>query len=230
MGFHIDGFARERLNVPARLLLPVPDSVTLEDAACAPITFGTVQHMLFDNARLQRGESILVQAGGSGIGTIAIKLARALDCTIFATVGNDAKMKRVLALGADHAINYTTDRFEGRVRKLTGKQGVDVVFEHVGAATWEGSLFSLKPGGRLVTCGSTSGVTAQTNLMQLFQRQLRIIGSFGCSMGNVAQGLEWMERGVRPVIDTVVPLERIAEGLARLEGRQVFGKVLVQIA
>ena len=229
MGFHIDGFAQERLNIPARLLIPVPEGVSAQHAATAPITYGTVQHMLFDNAKLEAGESILIQAGGSGIGTIAIKLARALGCTVYTTVGSDEKIPAVLALGADHAINYTTDRFEGVLRKLTAKKGVDVVFEHVGAKTWEGSLFSLKPGGRLVTCGSTSGVTAQTNLMQLFQRQLKIFGSFGCTMRNVAEGLDWMARGVTPVIDTEVGLDDVERGLARLEGRQVIGKVLVTL-
>ena len=229
MGFHIDGFACERVNVPARLLLRVSEGVAQTDAACATITFGTVQHMLFDNARLEPGETILIQAGGSGIGTVAIRMAKAIGCMVITTVGSDDKLERVRALGADHAINYTTDRFEGAVRKITGKKGVDVVFEHVGAATWEGSLFSLKPGGRLVTCGSTSGVTAQTNLMQLFQRQLRIIGSFGCTLRNVAEGLEKMRRGILPVIDTVVPLADFTAGLERLEGRRVFGKVLVTL-
>jgi NADPH:quinone reductase-like Zn-dependent oxidoreductase len=229
MGFHIDGFACERVNVPARLLVKVPDGVALNDAACATVTFGTVQHMLFDNARLEAGETVLVQAGGSGIGTVAIRMAKAIGCTVITTVGSDDKLEKVRALGADHAINYTTDRFEGAVRKITGKKGVDVVFEHVGAATWEGSLFSLKPGGRLVTCGSTSGVTAQTNLMQLFQRQLRIIGSFGCAIRNVAEGLEKMRQGILPVLDIVVPLDSFTEGLERLEGRRVFGKVLVTL-
>jgi NADPH:quinone reductase-like Zn-dependent oxidoreductase len=229
MGFHIDGFAAERICVPARLLVKVPAGVTLRDASCATVTFGTVQHMLFDNARLEPGETILIQAGGSGIGTVAIRMAKAIGCTVITTVGSDEKLAKVLALGADHAINYTTDRFEGAVRKITAKKGVDVVFEHVGATTWEGSLFSLRPGGRLVTCGSTSGVTAQTNLMQLFQRQLRIIGSFGCTIRNVAEGLEKMRQGIVPVLDTVVPLGEFGAGLERLEGRSVFGKVLVTL-
>jgi NADPH:quinone reductase-like Zn-dependent oxidoreductase len=229
MGFHRNGFACERLNVLARHLVPVPDGVSLQDAACASVTFGTVQHMLFDNAKLEAGETILVQAGGSGIGTVAIGMAKSLGCRVITTVGNDAKLARVLELGADHAINYSTDRFEGVVRKLTAKKGVDVVFEHVGTTTWEGSLFSLKPGGRLVTCGSTSGVTAQINLMQLFQRQYHIFGSFGCRIANVAQGLDWMARGLRPVFDTIVSLDEFGRGLARLETRQVFGKVLVTI-
>ena len=157
MGFHIDGFARDLVNMPARLVIPVPDGVSLRDAACAPIAFATVQHMLFDNARLEPGETVLVHAGGSGIGSVAIKMAKAIGCTVITTVGDDAKAEKAKALGADHVINYRTDRFEGVVRKLTAKKGVDVVFEHVGAETFNGSLLCLKRGGRLVTCGSTSG-------------------------------------------------------------------------
>src|SRR3954469_23568930 len=149
MGFHIDGFARDLINMPARLVMPVPAGVSLRDAACAPIAFATVQHMLFDNARLEPGETVLVHAGGSGIGTVAIKMAKAIGCTVITTVGDDAKAEKAKALGADHVINYRTDRFEGVVRKLTGKKGVDVVFEHTGADTFPGSLLSLKRGGRL---------------------------------------------------------------------------------
>src|SRR5690606_25673650 len=156
-GFHLDGFAREYANMPARLVVPAPAGVDAIGAALAPVTFGTVQHMLFDNARLEPGETILVHAGGSGIGTAAIKMAKAIGCTVLTTVGDDAKAERARAIGADHVINYRTDRFEGAVRKITAKKGVDVVFEHVGAETFNGSLLVLKRGGRLVTCGSTSG-------------------------------------------------------------------------
>src|SRR5919198_265923 len=162
MGFHLDGFARDLVNMPARLVIPVPGGVALRDAACAPIAFATVQHMLFD----------------------------------------DAKAQKATALGADHVINYRTDRFEGVVRKLTAKKGVDVVFEHVGAETFNGSLLCLKRGGRLVTCGSTSGPSTTINLMQLFQQQYRIIGSFGASMRNIRESLAKMANGLLPVIDT----------------------------
>lgn len=229
LGFHIDGFGRERLNRPERLVIPVPDGVSLEQAACAPIGFGTVQHMLFDNAKLEPGESILIHAGGSGIGSAAIKMAKAIGCTIYTTVGDDAKAEKARALGADHVINYRTQRFEGEVRQLTKRKGVDVVFEHVGVETWNGSLLCLKKGGRLVTCGSTSGVSTTMNLMQLFQQQYRIFGSFGCSLRNIRESLAKMAGGLTPVIDSVFPLERFEEGLARLEGRQVFGKVILTI-
>lgn len=227
MGFHIDGFARELLNRPARLTIKAPKGVSFEDAACAPIGFGTVQHMLFDNAKLEPGESVLVHAGGSGIGTAAILMAKAIGCTVFTTVGDDEKGAKAKALGADYVINYRTERFEGEVRRLTKRKGVDVVFEHVGADTWNGSLLCLKRGGRLVTCGATSGPSATINLMQLFQQQYRITGSFGCRIENIRQSLDKMAAGLKPVIDSVFPLADFEKGLARLEGRQVFGKVIV---
>jgi alcohol dehydrogenase len=227
MGFHVDGFAREFLNMAERLVIPVPDGVNERDAACAPIAFSTVQHMLFDNAKLQPGETVLVHAGGSGIGTVAIMMAKAIGCTVITTVGDDSKFDGVKALGADHVINYRKDRFEHETRKITRKKGVDVVFEHVGADTFSGSLLALKRGGRLVTCGSTSGPTITLNLMQLFQQQYRIFGSFGATMRNIAESLDKMAAGMHPVIDTEVPIEDVATALKRMESRQVFGKIVV---
>ncbi|WP_183750887.1 zinc-binding dehydrogenase [Pseudochelatococcus contaminans] len=229
MGFHVDGFTCELVNMQARLVVKIPDGVSFEEAACAPIAFGTVQHMLFDNAKLEPGETVLVHAGGSGIGTAAVRMAKAIGCTVITTVGDDEKGEKVKALGADHVINYRTDRFEGVVRKLTGRKGVDVVFEHVGADTWNGSLLSLKRGGRLVTCGSTSGVSTTMNLMQLFQQQYKIFGSFGCNLRNIREALDKMASDIRPVIDTVYQLDHFQDGLDRLEGRKVFGKIIVTV-
>src|SRR5947207_7521091 len=199
MGFHVDGFARELVNMKERLVIPVPKGVSMRDAACAPVAFSTVEHMLFDNAKLQPGESILVHAAGSGIGTVAIKMAKAMGCTVITTVGSDDKIEKAKALGADYVINYRTDRFEGRVRKITNKKGVDVVFEHVGGDGFNGSLLCLKKGGRLVTCGATAGPVIQFNLMQLFQQQYKILGSFGASMRNIRDGLAKMAHGLLPV-------------------------------
>jgi alcohol dehydrogenase len=227
MGFHVDGFARDLVNMPARLVVPVPAGIAFRDAACAPVAFATVQHMLFDNAKLEPGETILVQAGGSGIGTAAIKMAKAIGCTVITTVGDDEKAAKAKALGADHVINYRTERFEGIVRKLTGKKGVDVAFEHVGPDTFNGSLLCLKRGGRLVTCGSTSGQSTTINLFQLYLQQYRIFGSFGASIRNIRESLAKMASGLLPVIDTEVPLADFERGLARLESRQVFGKIIV---
>jgi alcohol dehydrogenase len=227
MGFHVDGFARDLVTMPERLVIKVPPGVAMRAAACAPVAFATVEHMLFDNARLMSGETILVHAAGSGIGTAAIAMAKAIGCTVFTTVGDDAKVEKAKALGADHVINYRTDRFEHVVRKLTAKKGVDVVFEHVGAETFNGSLLVLKRGGRLVTCGATSGPSTSLNLMQLFQQQYKIFGSFGASLGNIRTALAKMAAGIAPVIDTEVEVTDFLRGLERLETRQVFGKVIV---
>ncbi|TWG61443.1 zinc-binding dehydrogenase [Aminobacter sp. J44] len=230
-GFHLDGFAQELVNLPARLLVVAPPGVDEIGAAVAPVTFGTVEHMLFDNAKLEPGETILIHAGGSGIGSAAIQLAKRMGCTVITTVGSNDKIEKAKALGADHVINYREDRFEGVVRKLTKKKGVDVVFEHVGADTWAGSMLSLKRGGRLVTCGSTSGVSTQINLMQLFQQQLKLLGSFGCRMENMADAMQKMARGlVSPVIDTEVTFDEIGRALERMEGRDVFGKIILRVA
>lgn len=230
-GFHLDGFAQEKINLPARLLVPAPPGVTDVEAALAPVTFGTVEHMLFDNARLEPGETILVHAGGSGIGTAAIQLAKRIGCTVITTVGSDDKIEKAKALGADHVINYRSDRFEGIVRKITRKKGVEVVFEHVGADTWAGSMLCLKRGGRLVTCGSTSGVSTPMNLMQLFQQQLKIFGSFGCRMENMADAMQKMAAGhASPVIDTECGFGDIDVALKRMETRNVFGKIILRVA
>jgi NADPH:quinone reductase-like Zn-dependent oxidoreductase len=229
MGFHVDGMARERLVVPANRLIHVPTLVNPVDAACTTVTYGTVQHMLFDNAKLQRGETILVHAGGSGIGTAAIKMAKMVGATVITTVGSADKMAKAKALGADHVINYREERFEGAVRKITNKRGVDVVFEHVGPDTWAGSLLSLKRGGRLVTCGSTSGISAETNLYTIFQQQLRIIGSFGSTVQNCKDSLQKMAAGLKPTIDTVIKLEEFPKAIERLRSRDVFGKIVARL-
>jgi NADPH:quinone reductase-like Zn-dependent oxidoreductase len=228
-GFHIDGFAQELTNHPARLLAKIPPGVSPSDAATVAVAYATVEHMLFDNARLEPGETILVQAGGSGIGSIAIRVAKSITCTVITTVGSADKAARAKALGADHVINYREDRFEGVVRRLTARKGVDVVFEHTGADTWAGSLFCLKRGGRLVTCGATSGPGGNINLMQLFQQQYRIIGSFGAPLAALSRALDRIAAGVRPVIDTVYTLDDFRAGLQRLEARDVFGKLVVEL-
>lgn len=229
-GFHLDGFACERVVLPARQCIPVPAGLSAEAAALAPISFGTPEHMLFDNARIELGESVLVHAAGSGVGSAAIQLARDAGCRVIATAGTPDKVERALAIGAHEAIDYRAERFERVVRRLTGKRGVDVVVEHVGKDTWSGSLLSLAPGGRLVTCGSTSGVAASTNLMMLFQRQLRIIGSFGCSRRNVADALDKLATGrVRPIVDATIGQSDLAHHLSRLERREVFGKIVMRM-
>ncbi len=229
-GFHIDGFLREALNMPARLVVPAPEGLSLEAAACTPITVGTPEHMLFANARLAAGETVLIHAGGSGVGSIGIQLAKAAGARVFTTVGSDEKAQKALDLGADEVINYRQERFEARVRRLTNRRGVDVVFEHVGADTWAGSLLSLRRGGRLVTCGSTSGISAQTNLFMVYQQQLRIFGSFGCTMADMRSAMKKLAAGqVHPVIDSMIGMEDIVPALERIENRDVFGKIMVRL-
>jgi alcohol dehydrogenase len=229
-GFHVDGLARERVNVAARLAIKAPAGVSVVAAATAPVTYGTPEHMLFDNAKLSEGQTVLVQAGGSGVGTAAIQLSKAVGAIVITTVGSADKVEKAKALGADHVINYREERFEGVVRKLTQKRGVDVVFEHVGPDTFQASMFCLKRGGTLVTCGSTTGVESKINLYQLYQQQLRLIGSFGCSIRNLRDSLQKMADGVtRPVIDSTIALDDIGAALSRMESRQVFGKIVVTL-
>lgn len=229
MGFHINGMASQWLNTPARLVVPVPDNVSITHAACAGITFSTVEHMLTDNAKLERGETILIHAAGSGIGSTAILFAKDLGCEIFTTASTQEKLDKAKVLGAHHVINYKEQRFETFVRRKTNRRGVDVVFEHIGPDTWAGSLLALTRGGRLVTCGSTSGVSAETNLYSIFQQQLHIFGSFGSPLRSIRDGLAKMARGITPVIDSEYELHDFEKGLARLASRDVFGKIVVQL-
>ena len=230
MGFHRDGLARERLNLPARRALPVPAGVGLD--AC-----GLRARHLRDRAahavRQREARSRRMDAGAGR--RQRHRLDRDPDGQGHRRPGDRDRRQRREARadarrsGADHVINYREERFEGVVRRLTGKRGVDVVFEHVGPDTWPGSLLSLARGGRLVICGSTSGISAPTNLFHLFQQQIRIIASFGANFRNVAEGLAKMARGLEPVIDSEVPLDGMADAIARLQRREVFGKIVVTL-
>ena len=175
------------------------------------------------------GETILVQAGGSGIGTVAIKMAKAIGCTVITTVGDDDKAEKAKALGADHVINYRTERFEGVMRKLTAKKGVDVVFEHVGAESFNGSLLCLKRGGRLVTCGSTAGPDRHDQpdaALPAAVQDLRLVRRLDAQHPRqpVEDGGRHERRSSTPRSRS--PISR--RGLARLESRQVFGKIVVK--
>jgi alcohol dehydrogenase len=229
-GFHTHGFFQELFNIPARLAVRAPEGLSAEQAALAGITFGTPEHMLFDNAKLQKGETVLVHAGGSGIGSAAIQLIKDVGAIAYTTVGSDEKGEKALLLGADEFINYKTDRFESRIRRLTKKRGVDDVFEHIGPDTFKGSMLSMKKGGRLVTCGSTTGVMGEINLNLLYQQQLHLLGSFGCTLENMSTVMSKMATDrVKPVIDTVLELKDVESGLQRLENRDVFGKIIVRM-
>ncbi len=222
-------YADERI-LPADRLVKVPAGVDLRTAAAMMLKGMTAQYLLRRTFRVERGQTILFHAAAGGVGLIAGQWAKHLGATVIGTAGSAEKIALAKAHGYDHVINYREERFEGVVRKLTRKRGVDVVFEHVGVDTWAGSMFSLRRGGTLVTCGSTTGISTEINLFQLYQQQLRLIGSFGCRMENIAHALAKIAGGVvSPVIDSVATLDDLDDALQRIESRQVFGKIIVML-
>jgi len=228
IGEHTSG-TQEYVALPAANVMPLPDGLPFEEGAAFPLVFLTAWHMLVGRAQVRVGEDVLVQAGGSGVGTAAIQIARLHGARVFTTVGSDDKAARVRELGADAAINYRkTDSLE-EVRRLTGKRGVDVVIESVGQETWDKSLRALARGGRLVTCGATSGYRGETDLRFVFSKGLSILGS---TMGSRAELLRVArlvgERRLKPVIDRVLPLERVADGHRAMAERSVFGKIILK--
>ena len=208
--------------------LPMPERLSFEEAAAFPLVFLTAWHMLVGRARLQPGEVVLVQAGGSGVGHAAIQIAKHLGATVYATVGSDAKAPKAAALGAAAVINYQREPVEERVKALSGGRGVDVVIDHVGPATWEGSVKVLAKGGRLVTCGATTGPTVLLDLRYLFSRQLSLLGSM---MGTHAEFLAVLkligDGRLRPSVDQIYPLREARSAQERLLSRDVFGKLVL---
>ena len=228
LGEHVDGLMAEYVALPAGNVMPLPEGLTFEEGAAFPLVTLTAWHMLVTRARIAAGDTVLVHAGASGIGTAAIQIARLHGARVFATVGSDAKAARVRELGAEAAINYRTHDFHDEVRRLTGKRGVDVVVENVGKETWDRSLRCLAKGGRLVTCGATSGYEAATDLRYLFSRGLSIMGSTMGSRNEMLTVARLVgERRIRPIIDRVLPLERVADGHRAMAERSVFGKIVL---
>src|SRR5882724_10529923 len=227
-GYGVDGGNAELLAAPEWTAIQIPDDLSFEEAAATPLVFLTAWHMLVGRAHLQLGEDVLVLAASSGVGSAAIQLAKLHHCRVIATAGGEAKLTKAKELGADHVIDHYTQDIAAEVKKLTGKRGVDVVFEHVGAATWSKSLESLAPGGRLVTCGATTGFDAKVDLRFLFAKQWSLLGSFMGSMGELHQVLKFVFRKqLRPVIDRVFPLTQIRVAHLHLENKLHFGKLLV---
>jgi NADPH:quinone reductase-like Zn-dependent oxidoreductase len=227
-GYGVDGGNAELLAAPEWTAIQIPDDLSFEEAAAVPLVFLTAWHMLVGRARLQLGEDVLVLAASSGVGSAAIQIAKLHRCRVIATAGGEAKMAKARELGADHVIDHYKQDISAEVKKLTGKRGVDVVFEHVGAATWPKSLESLAPAGRLVTCGNTTGWDAKLDLRFLFSKQWSLLGSFMGTLGELHQVLKFVFRKeLRPVIDKVYPLGEIRAAHERLENKEQFGKVLV---
>lgn len=228
-GSGVHGGYAEFVKSPAANVIPIPGSLSFEEAAAIPLVFLTAWHMLFHRAHLQPAEEVLVIAAGSGVGSAAIQIAKATGARVIATAGSQAKLAKAKGLGANDVLLHEGE-FAREVKRLTSGRGVDVVFEHVGAATWEQSVYSLAVGGRLVTCGATSGFESKINLGYLFARQLSILGSFMGYKAELFSVLELFKRGLlKPVIDTVLPLARAAEAHKRLENREQFGKVVLSV-
>ncbi len=227
-GYGVDGGNAELLAAPEYTVIPIPDDLAFEEAAAAPLVSLTAWHMLMSRAQLQPGEDVLVLAASSGVGSMAIQIAKLFQCRVIATAGGEVKLARAKELGADHVIDHYRENISAEVKKFTGKRGVDVVVEHVGTATWAKSLESLAAGGRLVTCGATTGYDAKVDLRFLFNRQFSLLGSFMGSMGELHQVLKFVFRKqIRPVVDRVYPLGEIRAAHQRLEQKEQFGKVVV---
>jgi len=227
-GYGVDGGDAELLAAPEWTAIQIPDDLSFEEAAAVPLVFLTAWHMLVGRAHLQLGEDVLVLAASSGVGSAAIQLAKLHRCRVIATAGGEAKLAKAKELGADHVIDHYTQDISAEVKKLTGKRGVDVVFEHVGAATWSKSLESLAPAGRLVTCGNTSGWDVKLDLRFLFSKQWSLLGSFMGTLGDLHQVLKFVfKKELKPVIDKVYPLSEIRAAHERLENKEQFGKVVV---
>jgi len=229
LGLKSDGGYAELVAVPTENLIPIPGHVDFVTAAAFPLTFLTAWHMLRTRATLQRGETVLVLAGGSGVGQAAIQIARHVGARVLATSAPE-KMERTRALGADAVIDHYAGDFSTEVRRLTDGRGVDVVVEHVGEATWSRSLRSLATGGRLVTCGATTGPNASIDLRHLFARQLSLLGSYMGRFAELRSAAPLLFDGtLQPVIDIVLPLAEAADAQRRLENRGQFGKIVLQV-
>ncbi|HLE21938.1 MAG TPA: zinc-binding dehydrogenase [Vicinamibacteria bacterium] len=230
LGSRVDGGYTERLSVPVENLLPKPKRLSFEEAASVPLVFLTAWHMLVERARLRPGEDVLVLAAGSGVGIAAIQIAKLWGARVIATASTDAKLARAQELGADDLVNYREQDFAREVRRLTDKKGVDVVIEHVGQDTFPKSLRSLARGGRLVTCGATSGPDIEVDLRYVFARHLALLGSYMGGKHELAELLPFFDTGrLKPVVDRVFPLEEAADAHRRMENREQFGKIVLRI-
>ncbi len=227
-GTGVNGGNAEFVSAPEYAVFPIPDQLAFEVAAAAPLVFLTAWHMLFGRAKLEPGEDVLVLAASSGVGMAAVQIARLFHCRVIATAGDEAKLAKALDLGADFVIDHYRQDISAEVKRITGKRGVDVVVEHVGAATWPKSMESLAAGGRVVTCGATTGYETALDLRYLFSKQQAVLGSYMGTLGELHRVLKFVFRGqLTPVVDKVFPISEIAEAHRYLETRKQFGKVVV---
>ena len=228
LGNAVDGGDCELLAAAPINLLPIPASLGFNEAASVPLVFTTAWHMLVTLAKIRPGQTVLVLGAGSGVGTAAIQIARMFNTRVIATAGDEQKMAKGLELGAHHVINHYKQKISEEVRKLTGKVGADIVIEHVGAATWEESTRSLRPGGTLVTCGATTGWDVKLDLRFLFARQLSLLGSYMGTLGDFHEVMGHVFAGrLKPVVDRVFPLADVRAAHEYLANGQMFGKVVL---
>jgi NADPH:quinone reductase-like Zn-dependent oxidoreductase len=227
-GYVMDGGCADFVCVPEVNCIPVPDSLDYTGAAAVPVAFVTAWNMLVTQAHLAAGEDVLVMGAGSGVGTAAVQIGKLFGARVIAVAGTDEKLAKAAELGADAGINYARQDLAMEIRRLTGKRGVDVVFEHVGGATWSQLIPNIAPGGRLVTCGASAGYEGSVDIRYLFSKSISILGAFLGTKADMLTVFGHLARGsLRPVIDRTLPLADCAEGHRLLEDRAVFGKVVL---
>lgn len=228
LGNGVDGGNCELMAVPAVNVIPIPDHLEFNQAASVPLVFLTAWHMLVGRAGIRLGQTVLVLGAGSGVGIAAIQIAKLFHARVITTAGDENKLEKARALGADYGINHYTQKISQEVRRVTDKEGVDIVVEHVGTATWDESMKSLKPGGTIVTCGATTGYNAAFDLRFLFSRQLKFLGSYMGTMGELHDVLRQVFAGLlKPVVDRVFRLKDVREAHEYMEKSQMFGKIVI---
>jgi NADPH:quinone reductase-like Zn-dependent oxidoreductase len=228
LGNGVDGGNCELVLVPAVNVIPIPESLEFDQAASVPLVFLTAWHMLVRRAGIRQGQTVLVLGGGSGVGIAAIQIAKLFHARVITTAGDAAKLEKARTLGADYGINHYQQKISEEVRKITSKAGVDIVVEHVGTATWEESMKSLKAGGTIVTCGATTGFDAKFDLRFLFARQLSFLGSYMGTMGDLYDVLGHVFAGrLKPVVDRAFPLQETRAAHEYMESSQMFGKIVL---
>ena len=228
LGNNAEGGNCELIAVPRLNVIAIPDWLGFVQAASVPLVFLTAWHMLVANAKLRAGQTVLVLGAGSGVGTAAIQICKLLGAEVIATAGQEGKLARARELGADYTINHYQQKISEEVKRITARRGVDVVFEHVGVATWAESIRSLKYGGTLVTCGATTGADATLDLRVLFARQLSCHGSYMGAMGELNEVLRHVFNGkLKAVVDRTFPLPETRAAHEYLAGSEQFGKIVV---
>jgi len=228
IGNEVDGGYAELVSVPRRNVLLKPERMDFVQAASFPLVFLTAYHMLITKAGLVAGETVVVLSAGSGVGIAAIQVAKAHGANVIATSRRDAKLKRAVELGADYVVNTETQDLIQEVRKYTDGRGADVVVEHVGNATWDRSIKAVAKGGRVVTCGATTGYEAVTDLRYIYAKEVSVFGTYMGGAGELFRVVElFRQRRLRPIVDREYPLNQAAQAQARMEGDEHFGKLVL---